>query len=77
MDEKGTRIGAQDKALAPVKNRKIYLSPVGKECGWRIPCSGDVPNPFPSSGRKKLLKAIHETQNTSRIQKIRSIAESS
>lgn len=60
MDEKGTRMRAQDKALDPVKHRKIYLSQGGKECGWRIPCSGDVPNPFPLSGRKKLVESYSE-----------------
>lgn len=55
MHGKGTRTGAQNQALAlaPGKYTKIYLNQEGEECGWRISCSGDVPNPFPVSGKKK------------------------
>lgn len=73
MGAKATRTRAQDKALAPVKYRKIYLSKGGESYGWRISLEWGCPKTLSCLWEEKsLLKGIQEAQNISLILKTRS-----
>ena len=76
MDEKGTRMGAQDKALALWSIERFTWAKAGS-VGGESPQVGMSQTPSLTLEEKSLLKAIQETQNTSLIQKIRGTAESS